>query len=191
MNKKRILSETKGLEEKFQYQLKELVTPTLSRKEIIRNYILITLGIIGVIVCITSSLYVGLTSTLPQKLKMIIISPAIFVALFMSAYVYHIFIELKKRKSHPRMYMKINLLIHAGFVFILYFFYAKYALNGSMKNQEIIYYGISILFFWILAMTFVLWQTNTWNKEEILLQQKCTQLEIMKLREEFKELVKK
>ena len=174
--------EKKILEEKFQHQLNELISPKLTKEMIHRNYTFIAIGIVGVILCFGTAIHVALKNRL-FPINALIITLAIFMGLWIGAYVYYLFAELKSGESKPRTYMKINLFINASFVFIIYFFYAKFALSGNMTDRQLSYYGNSILFFWIMAMTFVLWQTNKWNKEEIILEQKRTRLEIEKLKE--------
>ena len=47
----------------------------------------------------------------------------------------------------------------------------------------------NLLFFWIMAVGFVLAAKSQWQHEDALLEQKRTQLEIALLREDLKDLV--
>jgi len=93
--------------------------------------------------------------------------------------------ELRHGRIAPRR-------LQQGMVFLPYsvvLFYGTFTLVNFREMfstvESMAYAGISLLFFWIMAATSMLLYSSRWHREDILLEQKRTQLELAILREEL------
>ena len=98
-------------------------------------------------------------------------------------------LELRSGRVAPRSQQQASIAISAGFVLVMWTMFLAFARQLGQPTEDLLFMGVSLLFFWIGAVGFVLAAKSQWQHEDALLEQKRTQLEIALLREDLKDLV--
>ena len=101
---------------------------------------------------------------------------------FLFAAVYAIS-ELRSGLAAPRQQQQAMLAASSGFVLLMVTAYMVFWRELALSSERAVGAAFSLLVFWIMAVGNVLLFTMRWNREDILLEQKRTQLEIALLRE--------
>lgn len=91
--------------------------------------------------------------------------------------------ELRRGRIARRPAQQMAVVISAGFVLMLGCAYLVYWDMLAPSVTSAIKASFGLLFYWIMAVGFVLFSAIRWQREDILLEQKRTQLEIVLLRE--------
>ena len=173
------------LRKRFEEQMNSILHPKLSKKLIYRNYFLIVVWIFGI--CAGSfMMYSAFTSKdLPESARLFLGAAGALMALHFLAGTFLIIKELKSGHALPRKFdtLGIGMGPFLLMIFCIWYFMVWRSLDLSVKVT--IHIAMVLLFFWTMAVGGVLLQTARWNKEDILIEQKRTQLEIALLREEI------
>ena len=93
--------------------------------------------------------------------------------------------ELWTGRVAPRRRQKLAIFIPYGYVLALGIFVLMLWPKLGLPLVPTLWTGIWILFFWVMAVGSVLFYSARWHREDIILEQKRTQLEVALLREEL------
>lgn len=175
------------LRERFQRQMAHLIRPKLSGARKVGNVIcaVVFLAMTGVFgyVAFFAATAADPGLTLFRRLFMCI--PFTVGSLgFLFAAVYAIS-ELRSGLAAPRQQQQAMLAASSGFVILFVTAYMVFWPELALSLERAIRASFGLLFFWIMAVGNVLYSTMRWNREDILLEQKRTQLEVALLREEL------
>ena len=167
-----------ALKERFERQVQSLLRPKLSRKAAIGR------KIIGGIYACTAAFFafavylvVFRGEGLPKLVRW-------FMGVCFSAGSYCMS-ELWTGRVAPRRRQKLAIFIPYGYVLALGIFVLMLWPKLGLPLVPTLWTGIWILFFWVMAVGSVLFYSARWHSEDILLEQKRTQLEVALLREEL------
>ncbi len=175
------------LRERFQRQMVHLIRPKLSGARKVGNVICAAVflpmsalfGYIAYFAATASD--PGLT--LFRRLFMCIPFTAGSLG-FLFAAVYAIR-ELRSGLAAPRQQQQAMVAVSSGFVLLMVTAYMVFWPELALSLERAIRAAFSLLVFWTMAVGNVLYSTMRWNREDILLEQKRTQLEVALLREEL------
>jgi hypothetical protein len=175
-----------ALKERFERQVESLLRPKLSGKEaIVRK-------IIGGIYACTAAFFafavylvVFRGEGLPKLVRLFMgVCFSAGSINFIAASVYCMS-ELWTGRVAPRRRQKLAVFIPYGYVLALGIFVLMLWPKLGLPLVPTLWSGIWILFFWVMAVGGVLFYSARWHSEDILLEQKRTQLEVALLREEL------
>lgn len=175
------------LRERFQRQMAHLIRPKHSGARRVGNVIcaVVFLAMTGVFgyVAFFAATAADPGLTLFRRLFMCI--PFAVGSLgFLFAAVYAIS-ELRSGLAAPRQQQQAMLAVSSGFVLLMMTAYMVFWPELALSLERAIRAAFSLLVFWTMAVGNVLYSTMRWNREDILLEQKRTQLEVALLREEL------
>jgi hypothetical protein len=91
--------------------------------------------------------------------------------------------ELRRGRIAHRHAQQMMVAIPAGSVLMLVCAYMVYWDTLALSVASAIKVSFALLFYWIMAVAFVLLSTIRWQREDVLLEHKRTQLEIVLLQE--------
>ncbi len=180
------LEPSQGLKERFERQVEILLRHRLSGWERVGRVAAITVfAVTAGFFAWASYLFASAGDDLPPiARKFGSVSFAVGCLLFVVAIVF-IVRELRCGRIAPRLIQKASVFL--PFAFVLFYgtmtlvhFREMFSSVGSM-----VYASLSLLFVWIMASTNIVFYSMRWHREDILLEEKRTQLEIAILREEL------
>lgn len=175
------------LRDRFQDQLERLVRGKLSRARKLGNVICATVflamsGIFGYVTFfVTTAADPGLT---PFARSFMCLSFAAGSLGFLAGAAYAVG-ELRRGLVAPRQRQHAMVGIPTAFLLLYFIAWLVFWRRLDIPAAQGVYISTGLLFFWITAVGQVLLYTSRWHREDILLEQKRTQLEIALLREEL------
>jgi hypothetical protein len=175
------------LQEHFTREIDGITRRRLSRAEVIRNAILtaIFIGMAIIFICVAYFAATVPDKGLPQGARIFMyVGFAAGSCVFLAGAIYAI-AELRSGHVAPRRNQQVTVAMSAGFVLVLTTAYMVFWRRFSIPLDRSILAGIYLLFYWIMAVAFVIKYTIQWHHEDLLIEQKRTQLEIALLREEI------
>jgi len=174
------------LKERFERQVQSLLRPKLSGKETIARKI-----IAGIFACTAAFFAFGvyLVVSRGEGLPM----PARwFMGLCFStgsisfiAFSVYCISELRSGLVAPRRQQKLAVFMPFGYVLALGTFVLMLWPKMGLPLLPTLWTGIWILFFWVMAVGSMLFYSARWHSEDIILEEKRTQLEVALLREQL------
>lgn len=175
------------LRQRFQRQMERLLRPTLSGARKVGNVIcaavFLPMSALFGYVAYFAATAADPGLTLFRRLFMCI--PFAVGSLgFLFGAVYAIR-ELRSGLVAPRQQQQAMLAASSGFVLLMMTAYMVFWPELALSLERAIRVAFSLLVFWTMAVGNVLYSTMRWNREDILLEQKRTQLEVALLREEL------
>ncbi len=179
------------LKKRLDKQIGSLLRRKLSTAEKIRNVFLgvvftLMSGIFAYVVYfVTTAQDKGLT---PSARLFMCFGFAAGAIVFLTGAVYAIR-ELRAGRTAPRRQQQMMIGVSAGFVLLLWTSLLTFAPRWGLPTEKLILMNTAMLFYWIMAVGFVLAAKSQWQHEDALLEQKRTQLEIALLRQELKKAV--
>jgi len=173
------------LEERFRKQREDIVRRRLTKAEIARD-VICALVFIPTSGFFAYAVYLAATAgELPETVRWLMyVSFGAGSLAFLIGALYAI-LEIRGLRIAPRSHQQAILAVSAGLVLIYSTFWLVLWRQFQLPVTNSIRAGTSLLFYWIMAVGFVLEGKSRWRHEDSLLEQKRTQLEIALLREEI------
>jgi len=180
------LEPSRELEDSFEQQVATLLRHRLSGWERVgRVAAVIVFAVTAGFFAWASYLFARAGEDLPPTARTFgCVSFAAGCLLFVVAIVF-IVRELRCGRIAPRLIQKANVFLPFALV-LLYSTVTLVHFREIFRSVEsMISAGVGMLFFWIMATTNTIFYSMRWHREDILLEEKRTQLEIALLREEL------
>ena len=179
------------LRERFDEQIKTLLRRRLCKAEKVRD-ILLAVVFLAVSGFFGWAFYMAVTVhdrgvTSAGRLFMCVAFALGAIGFFAGAT--YAVLELRSGRVAPRSQQQASIAIPVGFVLLICTMFLVFARQLGQPTEDLLFMGVALLFYWIMAVGFVLAAKSQWQHEDALLEQKRTQLEIALLREDLKDLV--
>ena len=175
------------LQERFKKQTDNVLRRKLSKAAMVRNVILAAI-FIAMAAMFAYVVYFAATAadeSLPQGVRIFMcVSFAAGSLVFLAGAIFAI-AESRSGLVAPRRNQQGMIGISAGSVLLYTTAYMVFWRRFDIPLDRTILAGIHLLFYWIMAVGFVIKYTVQWHHEDLLIEQKRTQLEIALLREEI------
>jgi hypothetical protein len=175
------------LQERFTRELDNIIRRRLSKIEVVRN---VLLSVVFILMAIVFACIVFFAASIKDEglshgaRILICLGFAGGSLVFLAGAVYAI-AELRSGHVAPRRNQQGMIGISASFILLLAIGYMGFGGRFNIPLDRTIQAGIYLLFFWVMAVGFVVKYTIQWYHEDLLVEQKRTQLEIALLREEI------
>lgn len=182
------LEPSQALEESFERQVETLLRHRLSGWERVGRVAAIAVfAVTAGVFAWASYLFASAGEDLPPTARTF--GGVSFAAgcLFFVVAIVFIVRELRCGRIAPRLIQKASVFLPFAFVLVYSTVTLVHFRELFSSVESMITAGVWMLFFWIMATTNTVFYSMCWHREDILLEEKRTQLEIAILREELAE----
>lgn len=181
------LEPSAALRERFREQVERLVGRKLSTARKVGNVVCATVflamsGLFGYVVLFVATARDPGLAVLPRSFMCISFAAGSLGFLFAALYALR---ELRSGLAAPRRRQQAMVAIPAALVLLYVTAWLVFWDTSDISAARAVHVSTGLLFYWVMAVGSVLLYTIRWQREDILLEQKRTQLEVALLREDL------